>query len=612
MVDSSATGAPRRSPGARALRIACALVFTTLSLVLVVQAPSFAAAGITLNKSAPADVLVGGSVGYTLTASNPAANPDAVPEYNLTFRDVLPVGVTYEAGSTTPTGYGEPRVITDPDTGQQTLIWSNVADLAAGSTSTLSFRATLSAADYPVGSDAINNGDAYANADPRTVPKFTGTGEPIPTSFTATDSDLASTHVSAVRLQKSEPSPEGELLRGVHDHTTVYTLTVTNNHGADTTGAGVVDLIPAGLEFLGCGGVDNTTTGPEYPGAPSLAATPPVTSCPTPDSVSTVLNPAGVPAGVYTRVVWPLGDLAPDQVVTIRYAAGIPQRSNTTTWPGGTPTPASLGQTANLDNNTGPSTRETATEQSLTNHATVTGDYTGPVAPGASTQVSASDTETVTAEDVRMRKSSQTSTFVQGGVERYTLTIDTSEYTDASDIVVTDHLPNGMCPLDNVTNYVTGAPVDCDPQAAFAPTNATITNVVQNADGTFDVTFSPVALDANGTTQIQYSARMRSVYTGGDVAGDPTSADDTFTNTASLTGTTTPAPGVVPPAPAGPETVGDESSVTLTAAGPQLDKSLLPQTTPMTCGTSGDGYVHDPTPAQSTFAEGDRSASRSG
>ena len=44
--------------------------------------------------------------------------------------------------------------------------------------------------------------------------------------------------MSAIRLQKSEPSPEGELLRGVHDHTTVYTLTVTNNHGADTTGPG--------------------------------------------------------------------------------------------------------------------------------------------------------------------------------------------------------------------------------------------------------------------------------------------------------------------------------------------------------------------------------------
>ena len=479
-----ATGAPRRTAWARALRFLCALVFASLSLVLVTETPSFAAPAITLNKSAPADVLVGGSVAYTLHATNPSTNADAVPEYNVTFRDVLPVGVTYDGGSTSPAGYGEPQVITDPDTGQQTLIWSNVADIAPGSAITLTFSATLSAADYPVGSDAINNADVYSNSDPRKVPKFTSTGEPVPLSYTETASDLATTRVSALRLQKSEPSPEGELLRGVHDHTTVYTLTVTNNHGADTSGAGVVDLIPAGLEFLGCGGVDNSTTGPEYPGAPSLAATPTVPSCPTPDSVSTVTNPAGVPAGVYTRVVWTLGDLAPDQVVTIRYAAGIPQRANTTTWPGATPTPGSLGQTANLDNNSGPSTRETATEQSYTNHATVTGDYTGPVAPGTGSQVSSSDTETVSSEDVRMRKSSDSDTFDQGGVRRYTLTIDTSEYADASDIVVTDHLPNGMCPLDDVANYVTGTPPDCDPSAAFAPTNATVTAVVQNTDGT--------------------------------------------------------------------------------------------------------------------------------
>ncbi len=52
--------------------------------------------------------------------------------------------------------------------------------------------------------------------------------------------------------------------------------------------------------------------------------------------------------------------------------------------------------------------------------------------------------------------------------------------------------------------------------------------------------------------------------------------------------------------------MSDESSATLTAGGPQLQKSILPQTTPMVCGTTGDGYVHDPTVAQSTFSEGDR------
>ena len=34
-----------------------------------------------------------------------------------------------------------------------------------------------------------------------------------------------------------------------------------------------------------------------------------------------------IPAGVFTQVVWNLGNLAPDQVVTIQYAAGIPQRA---------------------------------------------------------------------------------------------------------------------------------------------------------------------------------------------------------------------------------------------------------------------------------------------
>ena len=90
----------------------------------------------------------------------------------------------------------------------------------------------------------------------------------------------------------------------------------------------VTDYLPASLEFLGCGGVDNTTTGPEYPGAPSLTATPAVgTDCPTPVSVDTVSAPAGLAPGVYTQVTWDVGTLAAGQVLTINYAAGIPRRA---------------------------------------------------------------------------------------------------------------------------------------------------------------------------------------------------------------------------------------------------------------------------------------------
>ena len=221
---------------ARAFRIFCALVFGSLSLVLVTDAPSFAAPAISLDKTAPADVLVGASIPYTLTASNPASNPDAVPEFNVTFRDVLPVGVTYNGGSTTPTGFGEPQVITDPDTGQQTLIWSNVADLSPGSTAALSFtrhaRRPRSSRSAPTRSTTPTSTPTPTRAR---CPSSRRRASRSRARSPRRASDLASTRVSAVRLQKSEPSPEGELLRGVHDHTTVYTLTVTNNHGAAPT-----------------------------------------------------------------------------------------------------------------------------------------------------------------------------------------------------------------------------------------------------------------------------------------------------------------------------------------------------------------------------------------
>ena len=77
----------------------------------------------------------------------------------------------------------------------------------------------------------------------------------------------------------------------------------------------VTDYLPASLEFLGCGGVDNSAA-PEYAGAPSLTATPTPPGCVRPVSVTTVANPPArarpCPPGVYTRVQWDLGTMAPN------------------------------------------------------------------------------------------------------------------------------------------------------------------------------------------------------------------------------------------------------------------------------------------------------------
>ncbi|HYN30910.1 MAG TPA: hypothetical protein VES95_13735 [Dermatophilaceae bacterium] len=593
-----------RLPPALLTRVAGILALALVGGFLVAVPPAVAAPGITLAKTASPTVRAGEPITYTLTAANPSSNPDAVDEWNLSFRDVLPAGVTYVPGSTSPAGAGEPTVVT---TGSgTTLVWPNVADLQVGSTYAITFRATPSATSYPVGATVPNAANAYTNSDPQVSPDFSPTGTVVPGSFTATAAATASTLVSALEVTKSEGSPEGELLRGVHDHPTVYTLTVRGTAAGASSGLVVTDLLPAGLEFLGCSGVDNSSA-PEYPGAPPLTATPVVPDCRAPDSVSTVVNPPpanGVtfPPGTYTRLSWTIGALPAGGSVTLRYAAGIPLRANVATWPGTTPSPTSGRQAANLDNNTGASSREGVGETGLRNAASATATYSGVVAPGGTTAVSASDTETVSVEDVRARKSASPTEFRAGAVVRYTVTVDTSEYVSASGVVVTDTIPNGVCPLGPPgTNYTqTGLPACAGLGDGSTTPSSAFDSVTQNADGTFTVVFAPQTAGRDGTITYSYAARMLSSYLGGPVAGQPTAVGDSFTNQVALTATTTPIPGT---GESGPATVGDTSSATLTSGGATLAKTVLPRSlTGPTCPTDGALYRDpDTLPAAETL-----------
>jgi uncharacterized repeat protein (TIGR01451 family)/LPXTG-motif cell wall-anchored protein len=609
----------RRPLRRTAAGVAAVVLATSVSAVAFAPA-ALAVPGITLGKSGPTSVLADGTAAFTLTAGNPASNPTAAPEYNLSFRDVLPLGLTYVAGSTSPTSAGEPQIVTDPGTGQQTLIWRNVGDLQISDTFALGFRADTDPAVLPVGSTFTNTGSAYANTDPRRIPAFSATGAPVAGSFTETaTASTPAIQVSALTVSKTEPSPESELLRGVHDNPTVYTVRVENTAVSATGSVVLVDHIPAALEFLGCGGVDNSAAR-EYPGAPSLAATPAVPGCVLPDSVTTVTNPPAqgsttYPPGVYTRVQWTIGTMAPGAVVTRPYAAGIPLRRNTATFPGGTPTGASLGQVANLDNNTGSSTRETGTEASATNIVRASGTYTGPVVGGGSTATAADDRRTVTIEDVRMRKAVSGGQFSSGGTKTYTITIDSSEYVSGSDIVVSDLVPDGMCPkVTPGVNYIPGGPSYCTGTVVGAPSVSVdggpavevgATAVLQG-DGSSVVTFSalPVALPADSTAVLTYEVGMLETYVGGANAGEPTSSGDSFTNTATVTATTDPIPGT---GETGPQAVTDGSSATVGTGELSLDKSIRPRSAAGVCGTDGAGYGEpsDFAPDETRFRKGD-------
>ena len=582
-----------RQPMPRRVGTIIAVAAIALStLVVAVAAPQSVAAApdVVLSKTTPGEVLYGEDIPVTLTLSNPAPTVDG---FNASFTDVLPFGVSYVAGSSTPA----PRQI-DPGDGTTVLIWDNVADSLAGTVFSFEYRIQYDPAEFDVGDAVVNTASAYVNELVRFVPQFDPTtGLAVPGTFTgSSEGVVASTELLAFRLTKNEPNVESELLRGVHEHQTVFTLTVDNNLVNPTDDFSIVDFVPAGLEFLGCGNVDNTTAGvEEYPGsgriddagnAPALA-----NPCPTPTSVTTVFtDPDGagpgnpLPAALYTRVEWDtvaLGaDLLAGESFSIDYVAAIPLFANTLA---DLNTPVlPLNTIANLDNNSGPSTIETLSEQQFANYAVASGFYNGQ-----GTASTDDDIETVFAEDISIHKTSNISDFEQGTSPTFTLLVESSEYASSTGpITVTDRLPASL-------NYVAASAVP-------APSSLPVDDEVDP----YELVWTLPSFSApNGVATITFDTVVREDFRG----GGPVSSSDDFANTVDLAATSNTIVdvlGTIVPTP-----VEDESEADLTARGPSISKdvALPPVAVPISeCGPggNGDGLSWDPDQA-GTFSPGD-------
>lgn len=148
-------------------------------------------------KQGPGRLLAGAPAAFAITVSDPGT----ITGYNLSVRDVLPAGVSYVPGSTTPIGAGEPEVVADsPTLGITTLLWFNVDDVVAGGASTIGYRVIPDPGAYPVGSTFINTADSFVNASPRNVPRFDSTGAPVLGSYTGSATASSTTTIIALQI----------------------------------------------------------------------------------------------------------------------------------------------------------------------------------------------------------------------------------------------------------------------------------------------------------------------------------------------------------------------------------------------------------------------------
>lgn len=584
-----------RSRVAHVLSLALLTMGLTPIAIDSAHAETSASPDLSVSVSAPSSALAGSNVSFDVTAKNLSSSEN----YNLAASMLVPAGASFVSAPR----WGAPKIYAPgsltsagspyPAAGYQLWVWEDVADLPASASwddsvtltappgpAGQSSTSTSDSSIFPVGSNLAVQTTLYSSTDPRYLPVFIGSsGVSTPEASSATkysSTDTTSVLFSALSVKKSQSTHSSdEFLRGVHDQSGVFKINVQATSLSNVTGVSVVDYLPASFEFLGCGNADYSQTDwspsdpvvNEYPTSPSLLSSPAVSNCTLPDSVDTIVADASTAASnalqvgaVYTKVTWNLGTLPASSSVNLYYRAAVPLYENAlfasplaTTAPAGTLPP----QAANLDNNTGPSTRQgTLTAnlpewsngnnvndgRSVKNIAVASGHYEGLIFQGTSRSVSASGTWVGTIMDASLSKTVDTTSFHQGGRALYTLTIRTGEYANLDSSTITDKVPNGLCPsVPSGTPWEGTRPSEC---ATAEIANAQVVKVATQPDGSMLLYLNPLfpdgTLSANSTFSIEYEATMRTSYQDASAEYGPTTSGDGFDNQARLAGSTTP------------------------------------------------------------------------
>ncbi len=398
---SAASAGRSRKRGASRRRLALAGIVVLAAVVVGLAAADSASAApaLSVSKAIASKPLLGGTATYTVTVQNTGADKG----YDLSLTDVLSSSRPNPQGRVTLVSAGDSSgrqyptsVATDPVSGDTTIRFINIKDLAPTESYSLTFTVDLS------GDPSWRVNDALNDTATATIAQF-----PDGSGATYTGSASRSDAVLPIKLvaKTAEQSTGVEQATGTEDRLFHYVLQVRNNYVNTTNAVVLTDVLPDGLEYLG------------------------VTSGPAPDTI------ARDPVGGATTLTWTLGDMTAAALQTIRYAAGI-RYDYFGTAHGGTGRPtADFSGTPALG-------APIPDKTTLTNQAGLAATYQG--APVTDTAGAA-----VTGAYLTIAKSGTPAAGGNGAVVSYTLTYSASQYYDIvndppSAITVTDTLPNGQ------------------------------------------------------------------------------------------------------------------------------------------------------------------------
>lgn len=438
-----------------------------------------------LNQSVSQEPLLGGQIEYSLQLTNPGATPVVDRGYNLTISDTLPLGLHFASADPAPS-------LVAPQANGTTLIyWDNIADLEAGESLGLSLAATLDSS-LLIGTTFTNLAAAKLNRMPDNSGAWVGASSQQsakPQSIDIEASALQSTAAHQAGGAGEYPAAPGA--RAGADWPYQYRLALKNNKVGSSANVVAKATLPPGVAYLG---------------QPSIA--------PNPTNASATPVIALLPDGSL-ELSWSLGTLTTAQYaapVAISFAAAIPYRLRT-----GADTAAAAGPYA------GPMSGEVIPEDyALPLGYEATATYAQLATSDGSASTPGDDPPALVAADyLALAKKASPGTAGIGTSVTYTLDWYVSEYYSATNVLLTDVLPDGM-------TYVEGSASQA-PASVLADTpGAGQTTLTWAIDG------GATAAGAHGA--ISFQATVDPTYSAAPNAGAPVVSGDTLTNLVSSAG----------------------------------------------------------------------------